>query len=60
MAGQPVRSKSWRAWATAHASGTFNRPSAAGGKASRTARPSSATLEAQAADEAPGGQPSAT
>eukprot|EP00969_Alexandrium_andersonii_P220707 9747481-Alexandrium_andersonii.AAC.1 len=48
------------AWVTAQASATDNCPSAAGGRALRAIRPSSATLVAQAADEGPGGQPSAT
>eukprot|EP00969_Alexandrium_andersonii_P312843 13822988-Alexandrium_andersonii.AAC.1 len=60
MAGQPVCSRSCRACMAAHASATCSRPSAAGGNAPRTARPSSVTLAAQAADDAPGGQPSAT
>eukprot|EP00969_Alexandrium_andersonii_P371904 15480534-Alexandrium_andersonii.AAC.1 len=57
MAGHPVWSRSWRAWMTAQASATCSSPSDAGGNALRAARPSSATLAAQAADEAPGGQP---
>eukprot|EP00969_Alexandrium_andersonii_P060887 2683512-Alexandrium_andersonii.AAC.1 len=60
MAGQPAWPRSCRAWAMAHASATDSSLSAAVGKAPRTIRPSSATLVAQAADEAPGGQPSAT
>eukprot|EP00969_Alexandrium_andersonii_P200557 8860022-Alexandrium_andersonii.AAC.1 len=60
VAGQPVCSRSCRACTTAQASATDSRPSAAGGKAPRATRPSSATLVAQAAGEAPGGQPSAT
>eukprot|EP00969_Alexandrium_andersonii_P256521 11340512-Alexandrium_andersonii.AAC.1 len=60
MAGHPVCSRSWRAWMTAQASATDTRPSDAGGNAPCAARPSSATFAAQAAEEAPGGQPSAT
>eukprot|EP00969_Alexandrium_andersonii_P164529 7272160-Alexandrium_andersonii.AAC.1 len=53
MAGQPVCSRSCRACIAVHASATCIRPSVAGGNALRTARPSSATLAAQAAVEAP-------
>eukprot|EP00969_Alexandrium_andersonii_P311847 13779679-Alexandrium_andersonii.AAC.1 len=60
MAGQPTWSSNWRAWTMAQASATDSSPSAAGGRALRAIRPSSATLVAHAADEAPGGQPSAT
>eukprot|EP00969_Alexandrium_andersonii_P279176 12339601-Alexandrium_andersonii.AAC.2 len=60
MTGQLTWSNSCLAWRTAQASATESRPSEAGGKASRAVRPSSATLAAQSADDAPGGQPKAT
>eukprot|EP00969_Alexandrium_andersonii_P165760 7324960-Alexandrium_andersonii.AAC.1 len=59
MAGHPVCSSNCRAWITAHASATDSRPSAAGGSTPRATRPSSVILVAQAAEDAPGGQPRA-
>eukprot|EP00969_Alexandrium_andersonii_P033966 1485153-Alexandrium_andersonii.AAC.1 len=60
MAGHPVCSSSCRAWITAHASATDSMPSVAGGRTPRATRPSSVTLVAQAAEDAPGGQRRAT